>query len=122
MGGAAFRFRTLGAEPSGMALTIGHSSYSRLHDRAARMGNPRGISSSVERQLPKLERRVRFPYPASPQAALTRLGEASRPSGWSGRTACQAPRTAVEALTTRMRQPLAGPACQALSRTARTKT
>src|SRR3954452_17431565 len=25
---------------------------------------PRGISSSVERQLPKLERWVRFPYPA----------------------------------------------------------
>src|SRR3954453_21435521 len=31
---------------------------------AARMRASRGISSSVERQLPKLERRVRFPYPA----------------------------------------------------------
>src|SRR5271170_6295416 len=27
-----------------------------------------GISSSVERELPKLERRVRFPYPASKQS------------------------------------------------------
>ncbi len=29
----------------------------------------RGISSSVERELPKLERRVRFPYPASERPA-----------------------------------------------------
>ncbi len=29
------------------------------------LGPPGGISSSVERELPKLERRVRFPYPAS---------------------------------------------------------
>src|SRR3954470_8198490 len=33
-------------------------------DPRARMARPGGISSSVERQLPKLERRVRFPYPA----------------------------------------------------------
>src|SRR5687768_2542810 len=40
---------------------------------------PRGISSSVERQLPKLERRVRFPYPALSLGELQdRVRHASR--------------------------------------------
>src|SRR5690606_2409767 len=34
----------------------------------ARIGHSRGISSSVERELPKLERRARFPYPALAEA------------------------------------------------------
>src|SRR3954466_7510038 len=43
-----------------------------LRTLAARMRAPRGISSSVERELPKLERRVRFPYPACMKAPLRR--------------------------------------------------
>ena len=60
----------------------------RLTDRpsvvaeSARMRAPRGISSSVERELPKLERRVRFPYPALAEApASTGLSSFSGPAG-----------------------------------------
>src|SRR4051795_3113319 len=52
-----------------------------LRTLAARMRASRGISSSVERQLPKLERRVRFPYPALDARRVLRIARSPK---WLG--------------------------------------